>query len=88
MSQSEPNVIVILVGNQKDRQEHREVSLAQAEEFKKKHQIPFFIETSAKSGENVETVFLMASKILYSNYKDKIESLVSVTHSQSVSQRE
>jgi len=30
----------------------------------------------------------MASKILYSNYKDKIESLVSGTHSQSVSEND
>ena len=27
LAQSEPEVIVILVGNQKDREEHREVSL-------------------------------------------------------------
>ena len=36
------------------------------------------METSAKTGENVEQVFLMASKILYTNFKDKIGSLVSM----------
>ena len=58
-------MIVILVGNQKDREEHREVSLRQAEEFRQKHSIPFFIETSAKTGENVEVIFTMAAKILH-----------------------
>ena len=70
-------MIVILVGNQKDREEFREVSVQQAEEFRAKHKIPYFLETSAKSGENVETIFLMSAKILYSNYKDRIAQLVS-----------
>jgi GTPase SAR1 family protein len=37
------------------------------------------VETSAKTGENVEEIFLMASKILYTNFKDKIGTLVSAS---------
>ena len=65
-------MIVILVGNQKDREEFREVSVRQAQEFRKKHNIPYFVETSAKTGENVETIFTMAAKMLHFNYKDRI----------------
>ncbi len=51
--QSESNVVIILVGNMRDRKEQREVPKEQAEEFARKHKIAFFIETSAKTGDNV-----------------------------------
>ena len=70
-------MIVILVGNQKDREQFREVTPKQAEEFRVKHKIHFFIETSAKTGENVQDIFTMAAKMLYNNYKDKINEMVS-----------
>ena len=72
-------MIIILVGNFKDKEKQREVSMAQAEDFRAKNKIPFFVETSAKTGENVEEIFLMASKILYTNFKDKIGTLVSAS---------
>lgn len=78
VAQSEPDVIVILVGNQKDREEHREVSVQEAREFQQRNKIPFFLETSAKTGQNVEIVFQMAAKILYENFKNRIEEIVSV----------
>ena len=61
----------------KDREEHREVSVEEAREFQKMNRIPFFLETSAKTGQNVEIVFQMASKILYENFKDRIQEMVS-----------
>ena len=61
----------------KDREELREVSREQAEEFRRKHQIAIFVETSAKTGENVQMIFLLASKLLYTNNKGKIGQLVS-----------
>lgn len=72
MAQSEPHVIVFLVGNKKDMEDKREVSLERVEAFKKERGIIFSFETSAKTGENIESLFITASKILYNNFKDKI----------------
>lgn len=35
--QSEQNVTLVLIGNQKDREEYREVSVKMAEAFRRKH---------------------------------------------------
>jgi len=35
--QSEPNVTLILIGNQKDKESYREVSVEVAEAFRRKH---------------------------------------------------
>ena len=66
-----------MVGNQKDRDSEREVSVQEAREFQKECNIPFFLETLAKTGQNVETVFQMAAKILYENFKDRLSTMVS-----------
>ena len=71
-------MIVFLVGNKKDQEEKREVSVDRVEQFKREKGIMFSFETSAKTGENIEQVFITASKILYHNYKDKIAQMVSV----------
>jgi GTPase SAR1 family protein len=64
-TQSEPDAIVILVGNQADRESEREVSTEQGERFRKENNIQFFIETSAKTDLNVRETFIMAAKMLY-----------------------
>lgn len=53
-------------------EEKREVSLDRVEAFKREKGIHFHFETSAKTGENIESLFITASKILYHNFKDKI----------------
>lgn len=75
--QSEPNVVVILIGNMKDREAHREVPREQAEAFALKYKINYYVETSAKTGENVQQVFLLAAKMLYTSNKDMIADMVS-----------
>jgi GTPase SAR1 family protein len=77
MAQSEPSVIVFLVGNKKDMEDRREVSVERVEAFMREKGIQFHFETSAKSGENIENLFITASKILYHNFKDKIAQMVS-----------
>lgn len=74
-------MIIVLVGNFKDREDQREVTVQMAEEFRLKHKILLRIESSAKTGENVDQIFIMAAKILYNNYKDKIKVLVSTSPS-------
>ena len=53
-------------------EDKREVSLERVEKFKKDRGIMFHFETSAKTGENIENLFIFASKVLYHNFKDKI----------------
>ena len=78
MAQSEPDVILFLVGNKKDKEEEREVTADRVEKFKRDRNIMFSFETSAKTGENIENLFIFASKILYHNNKDKIAQMVSI----------
>ena len=59
-------------------EDKREVSLDRVEAFKRERGIQFHFETSAKTGENIESLFITASKILYHNNKDKIAQQVSL----------
>ena len=78
MAQSEQDVILFLVGNKKDKEEEREVTLDRVEKFKSDRGIMFHFETSAKTGENIENLFIFASKVLYDFNKDKIDQMVSI----------
>ena len=51
------------------------MSLERVEKFKRDRNIQFHFETSAKTGENIENLFIFASKILYYNFKDKIAQM-------------
>ena len=64
----------------KDREDLREVPQEQAREFARKNNVAFFLETSAKTGENVQQVFLLASKLLYQNNKEIISDMVSLSY--------
>ncbi len=68
---------MILVGNQKDLEKKREVTNTKAEEFRMRHNIDYFVETSAKTGENVEILFTMAGRLLYERFNSKFSDLVS-----------
>eukprot|EP00347_Sterkiella_histriomuscorum_P006173 403353782 len=72
-TQSEPDAAIVLVGNQKDKISQREVSYEDGLKFKNDKDIDIFIETSAKTGENVQEVFITAAKILYTQHKQKIQ---------------
>ena len=50
-------MIILLVGNKNDLKFEREVTTEEGQEFADKHNLIFF-ETSAKSGENVESSFV------------------------------
>jgi len=50
-------MIILLIGNKNDLKFEREVTTEEGQEFADKHNLIFF-ETSAKSGENVESSFV------------------------------
>ena len=66
MDQSEPDVILILVGNKKDMEAQREVSYEEGLEFAKRNKLIFF-ETSAKTSENVDEAFTHAARLIFNN---------------------
>lgn len=57
------DVIIVLVGNKTDLNDKREITQAQGEEEAKKNNL-MFIETSAKVGHNVKTLFRRIAQAL------------------------
>ena len=71
---STKNIKIILVGNKSDLEKERKISYEEGEKLKNKHNLDYFIETSAKTGNNAKNVLIEAAKILYKEYiliKDK-----------------
>ncbi|KAI5458095.1 GTP-binding protein rab2 [Mariannaea sp. PMI_226] len=68
---AEPDIVVILVGNKADlaKQEDnkREVTREEAEEWARRNGVLEYVETSAKSGENVEKAFMRVAERIYNN---------------------
>ncbi|KAL5611947.1 hypothetical protein BROUX41_000486 [Berkeleyomyces rouxiae] len=72
---AEPNIVVVLVGNKADLATDegddgngkREVTRAEAEEWARSNDILEYVETSAKSGENVENAFLRVAEHIHLN---------------------
>lgn len=56
-----PNIVILLVGNKKDLEEARQVTMLEASNFAQENEL-IFLETSAKNGDNVEEAFLKCSK--------------------------
>jgi small GTP-binding protein len=69
---AEPDIVVVLVGNKADLATaeddgKREVSRHEAEEWARKNGVLEYVETSAKSGENVENAFCRVAERIYQN---------------------
>jgi len=75
---AEDDIVVILVGNKSDlapsstitagdATNKRQVTKKEAEEWCKVNKVMQYVETSAKSGENVERAFLEVSERIYQN---------------------
>ena len=65
-----PDIKVFLIGNKADLEDKRKITRAQGEKFCNDHNISFFTETSAKTGLNVQNVFMEAAKQLYIQHED------------------
>ena len=73
-ARANPDIKIFLIGNKIDLEEKRQISYKTGEKFSNENNINFFLETSAKTGINVQDVFLNAAKILYQDhlkYKDR-----------------
>ena len=68
-SQTNPNIKIFLIGNKKDLEEQRSVDKNVAEELAKEHNLDFYMETSAKTGENAQKLFVIAAKMLVDEYR-------------------
>ena len=66
-------IVIYLIGNRADLEDEREVTKERAIEFCKQYNIDMFFETSAKTGLNVEEVFSLAAKELYTQAKEQEE---------------
>lgn len=68
---AEPDIVVILVGNKADLTQQannkREVTRQEAEDWAKRNGVMEYVETSAKSGENVEMAFMRVADRIYQN---------------------
>ena len=58
----------IIVGNKIDLENNRIVSTEEAKQLCDDLEFDFFIESSAKTGFNADTIFVKAAKILYKEY--------------------
>jgi len=75
---AQPNMVIILIGNKSDL-ERREVSFEEGEWFARQNGL-FFLETSAKTGQNVESAFLDTARQIYENLQAGMYDLSSDTH--------
>ena len=68
---SNPDMVIMLIGNKTDLDARRAVSTKEGEDFAKHHGL-FFMETSAKSAENIEKAFVVTAQKVYENIANGI----------------
>ena len=75
------DILIVLVGNMLDLEAQRAVTKQQALDFVTKHNLDEFIETSAKSGDNVKKLFIRTAKMLYLQCKkEKLKKQPEAAH--------
>lgn len=64
-----PNTVIFLIGNKADLEEHRDVSYEEGKQLADEHKL-MFVECSAKSGTNVDDVFIETARKVYREIQD------------------
>jgi Ras-related protein Rab-2A len=67
-NETSDTVVIVLVGNKCDLDHRRQVKKEEAEALAKKHGL-IYLESSAKTGENVEEIFTRPADIVYNRIK-------------------
>jgi len=67
---------MFLVGNKSDMEDKRRVSPEEALRFKTDNNLLYFGETSAKSGENVDRLFIDVAKFIFQKYRDRLHKMI------------
>jgi Ras-related protein Rab-2A len=66
-----PTMTIMLVGNKSDLSSHREVKFEEGQRFAQENGL-IFIETSAKTADNVEKAFVSTAQKIYQNIQNNI----------------
>ena len=69
-TQSNPDIKIFLIGNKADLEDKRRLTKEQGEQLCNDHKLAFFMETSAKTGFNVQNVFIQVAKELYLQHEE------------------
>jgi len=64
-----PNTVIMLIGNKMDLEDARTVSYEEANTWAKENGL-LFLETSAKTGQNVEETFVRTAGLIFQNIED------------------
>ena len=69
-TQSNPDIKIFLIGNKADLEDKRRLTKEQGEQLCNDHKLAFFMETSAKTGFNVQNVLIQVAKELYLQHEE------------------
>ena len=69
-TQSNHDIKIFLIGNKADLEDKRRLTKEQGEQLCNDHKLAFFMETSAKTGFNVQNVFIQVAKELYLQHEE------------------
>ena len=72
-SKANPEIGIILIGNKADLDNKRKVTKETAQEYCDNNQIKVFMETSAKTGDNAQNIFIEAAKMLYEQHMKSLD---------------
>jgi Ras-related protein Rab-5C len=71
--EANPDCIIDLVGNKVNLESSREVSMEVNANFAQANQILIFVEVSAKTGDEIRTLFILIAKVIQGNESNPMD---------------